>query len=87
MGGLVFLYWVPVVERSFRGCWVLYLQLYNKIVSLRKFGDVIVIYMPILLLCSLSAEAVGFFGEKNPQHAFLRKGSKVVCLMSQICGM
>jgi hypothetical protein len=25
--------------------------------------------------------------EKNPQHAFLRKVSKVVCPMSQICGM
>jgi hypothetical protein len=24
---------------------------------------------------------------KNPQHAFLRKGSKAVCPMSQICGM
>jgi hypothetical protein len=33
------------------------------------------------------AEAVGFFGRKNPQHAFLRKGSKAVCPMSQICGM
>jgi hypothetical protein len=25
------------------------------------------------------AEAVGFFGRKIPQHAFLRKGSKAVC--------
>jgi hypothetical protein len=33
------------------------------------------------------AEAVGFFGRKNPQHAFLRRGSKAVCPMSQICGM
>jgi hypothetical protein len=33
------------------------------------------------------AEAVGFFGQKNPQHAFLRRGSKAVCPMSQICGM
>jgi hypothetical protein len=33
------------------------------------------------------AEAVGFLGRKNPQHAFLRKGSKAVCPMSQICGM
>jgi hypothetical protein len=24
--------------------------------------------------------------EKNPQHAFLRRGSKAVCPMSQICG-
>ena len=28
-----------------------------------------------------------FKGEKNPQHAFLRRGSKAVCPMSQICGM
>jgi hypothetical protein len=33
------------------------------------------------------AEAVGFFGRKNPQHAFLRRGSKDVCSMSPICGM
>jgi hypothetical protein len=28
-----------------------------------------------------------FSGEKNPQHAFLRKGSKAGCPMSQICGL
>jgi hypothetical protein len=28
-----------------------------------------------------------FSCEKNPQHAFLRKGSKAVCPMSQICGI
>jgi hypothetical protein len=28
------------------------------------------------------AEAVGFFGKKNPQHAFLRRGNKAVCPMS-----
>ena len=34
------------------------------------------------------AEAVGFIkGDKNPQHAFLRKGSKIIGPMSQICGM
>ena len=33
------------------------------------------------------AEAVGFFGRKNPQHAFLRRGSKRICPMSQLCGM
>jgi len=27
------------------------------------------------------------FGRKNPQYAFLRRGSKAVCPMSQICGM
>ena len=31
------------------------------------------------------AEAVGFLqGDKNPQHAFLRNGSKII---GQICGM
>jgi hypothetical protein len=33
------------------------------------------------------AEKVGFFCRKNPQHAFLRRGSKAACPMSQICGM
>jgi hypothetical protein len=34
------------------------------------------------------AEAVGFLkGDKNPQHAFLRKGSKIIGPMSQIFGM
>jgi hypothetical protein len=28
-----------------------------------------------------------FRGEKIPQHAFLRRGSKAVGLMSQLCGM
>ena len=28
-----------------------------------------------------------FSGRKNPQHAFLQKGSKAVGPMSQICGM
>jgi len=27
-----------------------------------------------------------FSGRKNPQHAFLQKGSKAVVPMSQICG-
>jgi hypothetical protein len=33
------------------------------------------------------AEFVGFFGRRNPQHAFLRRGSEAVCPMSQFCGM
>jgi len=28
-----------------------------------------------------------FYGLKNPQHAFLRRGSKRICSMSQLCGM
>ena len=34
------------------------------------------------------AEAVGFFGyPNNPQHASLRRGSEIICSMSQLCGM
>jgi hypothetical protein len=33
------------------------------------------------------AEAVGFFGQKNPQHVFLRRGSEAVSTMSQLCGV
>jgi len=33
------------------------------------------------------AEAVEFLGGKNPQHAFLQRGSKAVGPMSYICGM
>jgi hypothetical protein len=32
------------------------------------------------------AETVTFFGQKNPQQAFLQKGSKVIRPTSQICG-
>jgi hypothetical protein len=33
-------------------------------------------------------EAVGFLkGDKNPQHTFLWKGSKIIGPMSQICSM
>jgi uncharacterized membrane protein (DUF373 family) len=32
------------------------------------------------------AGVVRFFGRKNPQHAFLQRGRKAVCPMSQICG-
>jgi hypothetical protein len=28
-----------------------------------------------------------FYGRKNPQHAFLRRGSKRICPMSQLCCM
>jgi hypothetical protein len=41
----------------------------------------------VLASGSNPAEAVGFYGWKNPQHAFLRKGSKAAGPMSQICGM
>jgi hypothetical protein len=48
------------------------------------FGGVVV---SMLASGSNPAEAVGFSGRKNLQHAFLRRGSKAVCPMSHICGM
>jgi len=34
------------------------------------------------------AEAVGFLGRpENPQYAFLRRGSRLIRPMSQLCGM
>jgi hypothetical protein len=36
------------------------------------------------IMASNLAEAIGFFRAKNPQHTFLRRGSKAVGLMSQI---
>jgi hypothetical protein len=59
----------------------------------RKFSCVTVVcknfarYQDYLIAGSNPAEAVGFFGRKNPQHAFLRRRSKTVCPMSQICAM
>jgi hypothetical protein len=50
------------------------------------FGGLVVSMVP-KIAGSLPAEAVGFFGRKNPQHAFLQTGSKAICPMSQICGM
>jgi hypothetical protein len=47
------------------------------------FGSLVV----SIMAGSNPAEAAEFFGGKHPQHAFLRKGSKTVRPMSQICGM
>jgi hypothetical protein len=55
---------------------------YNPKIS--GFGRLLV---SMLASGSNPAEAVGFFGQKNLQHAFLRRGSKAVCPMSQMCGM
>jgi hypothetical protein len=48
------------------------------------FGGLEVACWPLVpkFACSNLAEAVGFFGRKNPQRAFLRRGSKAVCPMS-----
>ena len=48
------------------------------------FGGLWVAYWPLepKFAGSNPAEAVGFLGRKNPQHAFLRRGSKAVGPMS-----
>jgi hypothetical protein len=48
------------------------------------FGGLQVACWPLVLKFAGSnpAEAVGFLGRKNPQHAFLRRRSKAVCPMS-----
>jgi hypothetical protein len=54
------------------------------------FGGLQVAFWPLEpnFAGSNPAEAVGFFrAKKSPQYAFLRKGSKAVGPMSQICGM
>jgi hypothetical protein len=49
------------------------------------FGGLEVACWPLVpkFVDSNAAKAVGFFGRKNPQHAFLWRGSKAVCPMSR----
>ena len=58
----------------------------HAVITCRKsgFGGLQVACWPLVhkFTGSNPAEAVGFFrAKKNPQHAFLRKGSKAVCPM------
>jgi hypothetical protein len=48
------------------------------------FGGLEVVCWPLVpkFAGSHPAKTVGFLGQKNPQHAFLQKGSKAVGLMS-----
>jgi hypothetical protein len=52
-------------------------------VEANGFGGLVV----SMLASGAQDRGFGFFGRKNPQHAFLRRGSKAACPMSQICGM
>ena len=54
------------------------------ILSLRGFGGLGVACWPLVpkFAGSHPAEAVGFLGRKNPQHAFLRRGSEAVAPIS-----
>jgi len=55
---------------------------YSDVMS--GFGGLQVACWPLVpkFAGSNPAEAVGFLGQKNPQHAFLRRGSKAVGPMS-----
>ena len=55
----------------------------------RGFGGLGVACWPLVpkFAGSNPAQAVGFLRAKNPQHAFLPRGSKAVGPMSYICSM
>ena len=62
-----------------------HISVINHTVSLRcGFGGLGVACWPLVpkFAGSNPAEAVGFLGRKNPQQAFLRRGSKAVGPMS-----
>jgi hypothetical protein len=56
----------------------------SLIIQFSGFGGLEVACWPLVptFVGSKPTEAVGFFGEINPQLAFLRMGSKAVCPMS-----
>jgi hypothetical protein len=41
----------------------------------------------VSMLASVTGSNPAEAGRKNPRHAFLQRGSKAVCPMSQICGV
>jgi len=68
----------------------IYINIYIHIYIYIGFGGLEVACWPLVpkFVGSNPAEAVGFLrAKKNPQHAFLRRASKAVCPMLQICGM
>ena len=62
-----------------------YKEKHGSFVSRSGFGGAEVACLPVITKFAGSnpAEAVGFLqGDKNPQHAFHRKGSKIIGPMS-----
>jgi len=59
-------------------------KFYHHTIHTSGFGGLGIACWPLVpkFAGSNPAEAFGFFGRKNPQHAFLRRGSKAVGLMS-----
>jgi hypothetical protein len=62
----------------------LYGGTWHSIMHNSSFGGLEVACWPLVpkFKGSHLAEAIGFLGRKNPQHAFLRRGSKAVGPMS-----
>ena len=60
------------------------IYIYTYISTLSGFDGLGVACWPLVpkFAGSIPAEAVGFLGRKNPQHAFLRRGSKAFGPMS-----
>ena len=71
-----------LIRYKFRGKYNKYMRINNLPIS--GFGDLGVACWPLVpkFAGSNPAEAVGFLGRKNPQHAFIRRGSKAVGPMS-----
>jgi len=71
---------VTVKFHTLRGEYI-FLSEYRKPIG---FGGLWVACWPLVpkFAGSNPVEAVGFLGRKNPQHAFLRRGSKAVGPMS-----
>jgi hypothetical protein len=59
------------------------LKLVKSFHGVSGFGGLVV----SMLASGTRPKPSDFSGRKNPQHAFLRRGSKAVCPMSQFCGM
>ena len=50
-------------------------------------GGKVVKLTHLVLRVQTRPKPLDFYGRKIPQHAFLRRGSKRICPMSQLCGM
>jgi hypothetical protein len=51
------------------------------------FGGLVVSMLASGSRVQTRPKPLDFYGCKNPQHAFFRRGSKSICPMSQLCGM
>jgi len=75
---------ILLVDIYFRKLWYIYLFIFHIAQNQDGFGGLGVACWPLVpkFAGSNPAEAVGFLGRKNPQHAFLRSGSKAIGPMS-----